>query len=145
MSNTKNNRLKLTSFGGLSRSQLMARITSFKNASTELKMVVLLRDHGLTGWRRHYPILGRPDFTWPAVRVALFVDGCFWHGCPRHYETPKSNIQFWRGKVMNNKRRDRKINEKLRQDGWTVLRVWECRIHESRTAKRIIRVICRIE
>ena len=71
---------EITDFGGLTRSQLMSRIRSKGNATTEQTMVALLRKHGLSGWRRHYPVAGRPDFVWRQERVALFLDGCFWHG-----------------------------------------------------------------
>jgi len=69
--------------------------------------------------------MGRPDFVFPASRVALFVDGCFWHGCPKHYTKPKNNRAFWKRKLDANHARDRQVNRELRRKGWRVLRIWE--------------------
>ena len=104
-------------------------------------MAALLRRSRLKGWRRHSPLPGRPDFAWPRFRVALFVDGCFWHGCPRCYQTPKSNVDYWRTKVAGNRRRDRSVSRRLRERGWVVLRVWECRLKTTSTRSRIERVL----
>ena len=121
------------------RSRYMSAVRSRGNRTTEAKMVRLLREHGLSGWRRHYRVAGTPDFCWPDRKVALFVDGCFWHRCPRCYSTPKSNIPYWTKKVLLNRRRDRRVSAALRKKGWCVIRVWECRISESQTAARIAR------
>ncbi len=67
----------------------------------------------------------RPDFVFPQLRVAVFVDGCFWPGCPRHGTQPKTNAAFWRRKIARNKQRDRQFNRLLRAKGWTVVRIWE--------------------
>lgn len=125
------------------RSRYMAAVKSRGNRSTELRMVSLLRDNLLNGWRRRYPLLGSPDFCWPRQKVALFVDGCFWHGCPRCYRTPKSNITFWREKVERNQARDRRVSAVLRRKGWVVVRVWECRIGGNRAVSRIRGVLRR--
>jgi len=119
------------------RSRYMAAIKSRGNQSTEIKMARLLRESGLKGWRRHSPLPGTPDFCWPKYRIALFVDGCFWHGCPRCYKTPKSNVSFWQKKIESNRGRDRRVGGKLRRMGWTVIRVWECRIKFESTITRI--------
>lgn len=120
---------KKTSFGGLSRSQLMAKVKSQRNESTELRMIKLLRKYGLKGWRRNILIEGKPDFVWRKEKVALFVDGCFWHGhnCGRNL-TPKKNAEYWRHKIDNNRRRDEKVNNILIKKGWKVVRVWECQL-----------------
>lgn len=123
------------------RSRYMAAVKSFGNLSTEAKMAILLRSTGLKGWRRHYPLPGKPDFCWKRQKVVLFVDGCFWHGCPRCYKTPKSNIEFWRNKVETNRARDKKINSILRRNGWVVIRVWECQLRFERTVRRIERLL----
>jgi DNA mismatch endonuclease (patch repair protein) len=116
-----------TSFGSLTRSELMSRCRSAGNQTTEVRMLALLRKVRITGWRRHLPLPGKPDFAWRREKVAIFVDGCFWHGhdCGRNL-TPKSNAAFWRQKISNNQARDRKATRMLRQNGWTVIRVWEC-------------------
>jgi len=117
---------KRTTFGGLTRSQLMSRIRSHGNKTTELKMAEILRQNRVSGWRRNYPILGSPDFVWPKKKVALFVDGCFWHGHDCRNLKPSGNARVWEKKILHNKRRDRKVSLRLRQDGWFVTRVWEC-------------------
>jgi DNA mismatch endonuclease (patch repair protein) len=110
------------------RHENMAKVRSQVNASTELKVMRALRLAGLTGWRRHLPVFGRPDFAFPKSRVALFIDGCFWHGCPRCYQAPKSSSAFWRQKLSKNRKRDRQVSRQLRNDGWKVVRVWECEL-----------------
>lgn len=67
----------------------------------------------------------RADIVFPRARVAVFVDGCFWHGCPEHYVAPKANAAFWRGKVEANRARDRDTDRRLHELGWIVVRVWE--------------------
>lgn len=113
------------------RSRYMAAVKSRGNLSTEARMVRLLRDNCLSGWRRHSPLPGTPDFCWPKQKAALFVDGCFWHGCPHCYQTPKSNVRYWKEKVAGNKRRDSRGNSAVRTEGWTVIRIWECQLTKN--------------
>jgi len=108
-----------------SRSYCMSRIRGSGNRETELRMMELLRANHITGWRRRWPLLGLPDFVFLASRVALFVDGCFWHGCPKHYIKPKNNRAFWKRKLDANRARDRQVNRELRRKGWRVVRIWE--------------------
>src|ERR1019366_4806186 len=116
-----------TTFGGLSRSVLMSRIRSKGNATTELKLVSLLRVARLRGWRRNFSLVGKPDFVFPKQKLAVFVDGCFWHGhgCGRNLK-PKRNASLWRRKFSLNRRRDASIRRTLRSKGWQVIRIWEC-------------------
>lgn len=156
------------------RSEVMARIRSRGNRDTELALAKLLRRHGITGWRRQVvvqvpaakrrarraeaerrrrrrvrqsrPTGIRPDFVFVKQRVAVFVDGCFWHGCPIHSpparwlqnsEMPvtagsckaakprRTGKQFWRAKLATNKQRDRYVTRYLRRHGWRVVRIWE--------------------
>ena len=124
------------------RSERMSRIRARGNQSTELRMVAILRAHGLVGWRRHQKIPGTPDFVWRRERVALFVDGCFWHGCPRCYRKPASNEKFWAQKVARNRARDGRVARRLRREGWSVLRVWEhCLRDEEAVARRVARAL----
>lgn len=123
------------------RRRIMRAIRGRGNKSTELAMAALLRRSRLTGWRRHLDLPGRPDFAWPAHKVALFVDGCFWHGCPRCYRTPSHNTEFWQQKVLDNRRRDRRADRALRSRGWRVLRVWECRLESTSTIRRVQRAL----
>lgn len=107
------------------RSEVMSRIRGRGNKETELALMKLFRRHHVTGWRRNQNIVGKPDFVFRRARLALFVDGCFWHGCPRHCNTPASNQAFWKEKLAANKARDRRVNRVLRSDGWRVVRIWE--------------------
>ena len=124
------------------RSQVMSRIRSRGNKATELALASLFRRHGLTGWRRHQPVFGKPDFVFPKLRLAVFVDGCFWHGCPIHATKPRNNAAFWRKKLAANRARDRKVNRTLRAAGWRVVRLWEhdlAKRNERRLAARLRR------
>jgi DNA mismatch endonuclease, patch repair protein len=124
------------------RSEVMSRIRGRGNKDTELALAKLLRCHGITGWRRNQPVFGKPDFIFPKLRLAVFVDGCFWHGCPKHATKPKNNRVFWQRKFSTNKKRDQLVNRTLRQMGWRILRIWE---HELRKdgSRIVIRRILR--
>jgi DNA mismatch endonuclease (patch repair protein) len=123
------------------RSALMAKVRGRGNATTELALARILRAEGLAGWRRHRLLVGgrlaawkvRPDFIFLRQRWAVFVDGCFWHGCPRHGTRPAGNATFWRRKFAANRARDRRNTRQLRAAGWRVLRLWE---HELRPSAR---------
>jgi DNA mismatch endonuclease, patch repair protein len=118
------------------RSEVMSRIRSRNNRETELLFASILRKNRISGWRRHLSLPGRPDFAFKYARLAVFIDGCFWHCCPRCGNMPVNNAAFWRRKLGGNRRRDRKVNWLLRADGWRVLRIWE---HELRTTDPIVR------
>lgn len=107
------------------RSRVMAAVRSRGNKNTELKLVAILRAAGITGWRRHLTVVGRPDFVFRRYRLTIFVDGCFWHGCRWHCRMPKSRKSFWTDKIARNRARDRKVRRLLYKDGWKVLRFWE--------------------
>jgi DNA mismatch endonuclease (patch repair protein) len=122
------------------RSQVMAAIRSSGNRATELRLATIFRAHGITGWRRHTELPGKPDFVFPRNRLAIFVDGCFWHACPKHGRRPESNARFWALKLDRNLRRDRQVNAKLRAQGWRVVRLWQHNLtDETRTIARILR------
>jgi len=123
------------------RSILMARIRGTGNLSTEIRVMSLLRGAGLRGWRRNWPVFGKPDFVFPADRIAVFVDGCFWHGCPRCRRVPSSSIAFWQAKIGRNVRRDREVSRHLRLIGWSVVRVRECGL---RTPRRFLNRISKL-
>ena len=107
------------------RSQVMAAIRSRGNKDTELKLAAILRAAGITGWRRHQPVPGHPDFIFRRQRLAVFVDGCFWHACPKHGRKPGSNRAYWLPKLRRNRERDDDVKSSLRSAGWTVIRLWE--------------------
>jgi len=125
------------------RSRIMARVRSRGNQSTEVRLVQLLRKAGIAGWRRCPRVYGNPDFAFPERRAALFVDGCFWHGCPQCYRRPKSRRDYWDVKVARNKMRDKRVRRKLRSQGWAVLRIWEHELKSSpeRCIRRIRRAL----
>lgn len=124
------------------RSATMSKIRSKGNLSTELKMVRLLKANDIHGWRRHQKLVGSPDFIFRDAKIAVFIDGCFWHGCPRCYIKPKSNVEYWTGKIRRNRARGRKVNRELRRLKWTVLRFWEHSFKRQQyIANRIIRLL----
>jgi DNA mismatch endonuclease, patch repair protein len=107
------------------RSAVMSRIRGRGNIDTELALIKLFRQHGITGWRRNQKVFGKPDFIFRQAQLAVFVDGCFWHGCPKHCKIPTGNRAFWEKKFAANKARDRRVNHELRRLGWRVARIWE--------------------
>ena len=110
----------------LVRSRTMAAVKSTGNRSTERVLRARLVRAGVCGWRMHAKdVAGCPDFVFDAARVAVFVDGCFWHGCPSCHRPPSSNQEYWTKKVARNQTRDRRNSRALRRDGWKVVRVWE--------------------
>jgi DNA mismatch endonuclease (patch repair protein) len=120
------------------RSEVMSQIRGRGNKDTELALAKLLRRHGITGWRRNRPVFGKPDFIFQKPKLVIFVDGCFWHGCPKHATKPENNRAFWRRKLSANKKRDQKVNRTLRRAGWRVIRIWE---HELKFPESCIRRI----
>lgn len=126
------------------RSWLMGRVRSSGNKSTEGKLIDILKREHLTGWRRKYPVFGNPDISYPKSKLAIFVDGCFWHGCPRHGEVPSSNREFWVKKLEGTKKRDLLVNKTLKSKGWKVLRIWECELGKERSVRRHINRIMKL-
>lgn len=129
-------------FGTKKRSDVMSRIRGKGNKTTELALASAFRRVGIRGWRRHLVIklplgprvakregrahlLVRPDFVFRREKVAVFVDGCFWHRCPLHCQMPGNNREFWEQKLSRNVERDRLVDRELRKAGWRVWRVWE--------------------
>ena len=111
-------------------------------------MAKLFHRHGITGWRRNQSVFGKPDFVFRVARIAVFVDGCFWHCCPKHSNLPANNRTFWKRKLQANKQRDQVVTQTLRARGWRVLRVWEhelVRKNEMRCLRRIQRALVREE
>lgn len=114
------------------RSEVMSRVRGTGNRTTELRLIQVFRANCITGWRRGSNLHGKPDFAFPKLKIAVFVDGCFWHGCPKHGTKPKTNASYWREKITRNKARDRKVNRWHRANGWTVLRIWEHELSKKR-------------
>lgn len=132
-------------FSRQKRSEVMSRIRGSGNKGTELRLIQVFRNSGITGWRRHHGLHGKPDFVFPKLRLAVFVDGCFWHGCPKHATQPKANRKFWRDKIASNMARDRHVNRRLRKMGWRVLRIWEHELRRKDEARLLLRVRLRLK
>jgi len=118
----------------------MSRVKGLGNERTELALVKLFRRHKVRGWRRRFSLFGKPDFVFPRARVAVFVDGCFWHSCKEHGSLPHSNRAFWRAKLERNKARDLLVNRALGQRGWIVIRVWQHELTQSAGAACVTRI-----
>lgn len=119
-------------FNQAERSRIMARIRSEGNRTTELRFLQMLRKHKISKWRRKYRLHGRPDFVFVQHRLAIFIDGDFWHGNPKKFRVPKSNCAYWRNKILRNRARDRRVNRTLRNMGWQVIRFWESSLRNER-------------
>lgn len=114
------------------RSQNMRAIRSKHSGTTERKLRAALASGGLRGWRMHVKELsGEPDFYFRGSRLAVFVDGCFWHCCPKCGHIPKTNRSYWKEKLARNKRRDRTNQKLLQKQGVRVIRFWECQLREN--------------
>jgi len=134
------------------RSDVMSRIRGRGNKDTELALIRVFRAQGISGWRRHLEVRSqkaegrrqnfkvRPDFVFTKLRLAVFVDGCFWHCCPLHSTKPKNNAAFWRKKFAANQTRDRLVIRTLRSQGWRVLRIWEHDLARKREKRLLTRL-----
>lgn len=124
------------------RSKNMAAIKGKNNKSTEIAFVKIFRTNKIKGWRRNNKQLaGSPDFIFPKYKIAIFVDGCFWHKCPKCFIKPKTNIKFWNKKISENISRDKIVNKLLKKDDWRVLRFWEHQVKNKSIEKNIIKKI----
>jgi len=126
------------------RSEIMSKVKSKNNYSTERKMISLFKNYKIKGWRRNYKVRGKPDFVFLKAKIAIFVDGCFWHGHDCRNLRPQTNVDYWTSKIERNKKRDREVTEYLKNKGWKVLRIWECELKKSnieKTAKKIIEAV----
>lgn len=122
----------------------MSRIRSHGNKDTEVALAKLFRRNKITGWRRNQKVLGKPDFIFPKLKLAVFLDGCFWHSCPKHGTQPKAIVRFWKNKFSRNQARNRLVTRTLRAAKWRVLRIWEhelVRKNEIRLLRRIQRTL----
>ncbi len=126
------------------RSEVMSRIRGHGNKETEMVLARILRSHGITGWRRKQKFFGKPDFVFRRQRLAIFVDGCFWHCCPKHGTKPASNKPFWHKKFAANVARDKRVNRELRKLGWRVLRIWEHELADDRRRDRVVGRVIRM-
>ena len=113
------------------RHRVMSRIRS-KNTKPEVQLRKFLWSRGVKGYRIHNKKLpGNPDITFSKKKIAIFIDGCFWHGCPKCYVEPKSNCNYWRPKIRNTIERDKRQQKQLELEGWSVIRIWEHEIKSN--------------
>ncbi len=113
----------------LTKSEQMARVRSV-DTGPEMALRRALWHAGLR-YRIRPSIPGRPDLALMGCKIAVFVDGCFWHGCEAHYKVPSTNVTFWSEKMVRNKQRDRDVDAELGKLGWTVLRFWEHEVEDD--------------
>lgn len=110
-----------------------------RDTAPELELRRALYAGGIRGWRCNYRRApGQPDIAWPALRIAVFVDGAFWHGHPSRH-TPGRSGEYWDFKIAGNVTRDRRVDAELRAAGWEVVRVWDFEVQRS-----IDEVVCRV-
>jgi len=110
------------------RSSIMKKVRSSGNKTTEYSLISIFKQEKITGWKRNYPVKGKPDFVFLKRKIVIFADGCFWHGHNCRNVTPKQNQEYWTKKRRRNIARDRMITKLFEKRGWKVLRYWECKI-----------------
>lgn len=122
------------------RSQIMQKVRSKNNKSTELKLIQIFKENNITGWRRNYPVKGHPDFVFLNIKTAIFVDGCFWHGHDCRNTRPSDNAEYWRKKREHNIRHDIAVTSMFELRGWRVIRIWECELKEKNRQQLLIKL-----
>ena len=120
------------------RSAIMKSVKSSGNKSTELRLIAFFKANNIKGWRRNYSVKGHPDFVFMDKKIAVFVDGCFWHGHDCRNTRPKQNEDYWNKKRIRNITHDQEVSERFINRGWTVIRIWECELKKKNEA--ILRV-----
>ena len=121
------------------RSYNMSMIRA-KNTKPEIRLRKAISLAGIRGYRLHYKLPGKPDIVFPSRRIAVFVDGCFWHKCPKCFIIPQTHKSFWKKKIETNVSRDKEVNLLLKKSGWRVFRFWEhtlCKSPEQAAIKII--------
>lgn len=113
------------------RSEIMKGVKPSGNKTTELKLIDYFSSNHITGWKRHYAVKGHPDFVFLDRRIAIFVDGCFWHGHDCRNTRPAENADFWSQKRAKNIEHDKKVTGLFEKRGWTVIRIWECELKKK--------------
>lgn len=119
------------------RSQVMRAVRSKGNKSTEIALIKIFKTRKISGWRRNFNLIGKPDFVFLKKKIVVFVDGCYWHGHTCRKRKPGHNNEYWKEKISNNKKRDKFVTKKLRSVGWQVIRIWECEIRKKRYTRKI--------
>lgn len=122
------------------RSYNMSRVKA-RNTGPELKLRKALFKVGARAYRLKYDLPAKPDLVFVKQRLAIFVDGCFWHKCPLHFARPETRAEFWAKKIEGNVKRDAEVNRKLEGADWRVLRIWEHEINADslQVAEKIVK------
>ena len=115
-------------FDSKKRSDIMSKVRSNNNKSTELALIKFFKENNITGWKRNYPVKGHPDFVFLDKKIAVFVDGCFWHGHDCRKTRPSDNAEYWQKKRERNIKHDKEVTAMFENRGWTVIRIWECEL-----------------
>jgi len=127
------------------RSRTMSRIRGKNNKSTEIQFRMSLIRNKIVGWTTNeVTLIGKPDFYFKKVKLAIFIDGCFWHGCPICGHIPQTNTSFWKEKIKRNKLRDKRTNKALLKQGIKVLRLWEHQIKNSKVINLTLKTILKL-
>ena len=113
------------------RSQIMKNVKSSGNKSTEEKLISYFKENRIIGWKRHYIVKGHPDFVFLDKKIAIFVDGCFWHGHDCRNTRPSDNAEYWEKKRQKNREHDTEVTELFLKRGWNVIRIWECELQKK--------------
>lgn len=129
-------------FDNKKRSEIMSKVHSKNNKSTELKLIQVFKENGITGWKRNYPVKGHPDFVFLDKKIAVFVDGCFWHGHDCRNTRPSDNADYWTKKRERNMKHDKEITELFERRGWTVIRIWECELKKKNREQLMEKFYC---
>ena len=127
-------------FDKSTRSAIMRTVKSKNNKSTELRLIALFQKNGINGWRRNYQVKGHPDFVFLSKRVAIFVDGCFWHGHDCRNTRPSDNKDYWEKKRARNIKHDAEVTALFEKRGWKVLRIWECELKKRNKGTLLERI-----
>jgi DNA mismatch endonuclease (patch repair protein) len=128
----------MDTFSKKERSAIMRAVKSDHNLSTELNLINLFHKYKIREWRRHQNIFGKPDFYFPKLKIALFADGCFWHGCRCKKLKPVTNKKYWSNKIKNNIKRDKMVNSELNRKGYVVIRIKECSIKKGVLPRKLL-------
>lgn len=119
-------------FDSKKRSDIMSKVRSNNNKSTELALIKFFKENKITGWKRNYPVKGHPDFVFLDKKIAVFVDGCFWHGHDCRNTRPSDNAEYWQRKRERNIKHDKEVTAMFENRGWTVIRIWECELKKDK-------------
>ena len=118
-------------FDSKKRSDIMSKVRSNNNKSTELSLIIFFKENNITGWKRNYPVKGHPDFVFLDKKIVVFVDGCFWHGHDCRNTRPSDNAEYWQKKRERNIKHDKEVTAMFENRGWTVIRIWECELKKK--------------